>query len=292
MPIKTECTGCGATLRVPDEMLGRKVKCPKCQTTFTAVDPDAAPPREEPRDEPPPPPRSSPKDYDEPPPRSRARDYDEEPPRSRSRDSDEPESRSSRSGRRNYDDDDRDPDRRDRRDDDRDEPRALSRRDDYDDDDRRSSRREDDYDDDRRSRRRDDDDYDDDRRSLRRREDYDDDYDRPRRRGGGEKPGSVQVAGIMMLIGGIFGCLVFLGLAATCYGLVWPGTYYSLVVGIMAIVRAAALMGEKAYKVGPSHGIAIMMIVNIINLDFIGMGMGIVALVMLNNEESKRYFGQ
>lgn len=265
MPIKCECTGCGATLRVPDEMLGRKVRCPKCQMTFTAAEPESAPPppREEYRDEPPP--REEYRDDPPPPPPApsrSSRDYD-----------DEPESRPSRARSSNYDDEDSG--RRDRRDDD------------YDD---RPSRRRDDYDDDRPSRRRDDDYAD--RRSRRR--DDDDDYPRRplRRGGGGAKPSPVQTAGIMMLIGGIMGCLYFVLLALTCYGLAWPGTYFSIVMGIMAIIRGSQLMGDNAYQAGPSHGIAIMMIINIINCDVVTMTLGIVALVMLNNEESKRYFGE
>ncbi len=36
MPIETTCTSCGRPLRVPDELMGRQVKCPSCGTTFTA----------------------------------------------------------------------------------------------------------------------------------------------------------------------------------------------------------------------------------------------------------------
>jgi predicted Zn finger-like uncharacterized protein len=36
MPEQVRCPDCDATLRVPDNLLGHKVKCPKCQTTFTA----------------------------------------------------------------------------------------------------------------------------------------------------------------------------------------------------------------------------------------------------------------
>jgi predicted Zn finger-like uncharacterized protein len=36
MPEQIRCPECDATLRVPDSLLGRNVKCPKCQTTFTA----------------------------------------------------------------------------------------------------------------------------------------------------------------------------------------------------------------------------------------------------------------
>src|SRR5262245_49474656 len=36
MPEQIHCPSCDATLRVPDTLLGKNVKCPKCQTTFTA----------------------------------------------------------------------------------------------------------------------------------------------------------------------------------------------------------------------------------------------------------------
>jgi predicted Zn finger-like uncharacterized protein len=36
MPEQVRCPECNAALRVPDNLLGKNVKCPKCQTTFTA----------------------------------------------------------------------------------------------------------------------------------------------------------------------------------------------------------------------------------------------------------------
>lgn len=36
MPEQVRCPSCNATLRVPDTLLGKNVKCPKCQTTFLA----------------------------------------------------------------------------------------------------------------------------------------------------------------------------------------------------------------------------------------------------------------
>ena len=37
MPIQVNCPSCGQSLRVPDELLGRNVRCPQCQTTFEAA---------------------------------------------------------------------------------------------------------------------------------------------------------------------------------------------------------------------------------------------------------------
>jgi len=47
MPISVVCKGCNKTLRAPDNFLGKKVRCPKCQTavlieTFTATVPASA----------------------------------------------------------------------------------------------------------------------------------------------------------------------------------------------------------------------------------------------------------
>lgn len=36
MPEQVRCPECNAALRVPEKLLGKNVKCPKCQTTFTA----------------------------------------------------------------------------------------------------------------------------------------------------------------------------------------------------------------------------------------------------------------
>src|SRR5262249_2032034 len=36
MPIQTSCPSCGKALRVPDDLLGKDVKCPSCQTQFVA----------------------------------------------------------------------------------------------------------------------------------------------------------------------------------------------------------------------------------------------------------------
>jgi predicted Zn finger-like uncharacterized protein len=152
------------------------------------------------------------------------------------------------------------------------------------------------------------DDYDDEPRPSRRRprqEDYDDeDDDVPRRRRGrsGEKPGKVQAISIMTLIGGFIATLIALGwlayvglfaIASMGIGLVcclWPGPYYGLVLGIMAITKGARLLGEKAHLETPPQGIAIMMIVNVINGDFVNLVLGILTLVFLSDEEVKDFF--
>jgi predicted Zn finger-like uncharacterized protein len=142
-----------------------------------------------------------------------------------------------------------------------------------------------------------DDDYDEPRPSQRRvrAEDYDEDYDdepRPsrRRRRGSDRPSKVQAIGIMVLIGGIFATLAGVLFMITIYGLCWPGTYYSLVMGIMAILKGSALLGQNADRQPSPNGIGIMMIINVINCDAVNLALGIVVLVFLNDEEVKDYF--
>ena len=142
----------------------------------------------------------------------------------------------------------------------------------------------------------DEDDDDDDRPRRRRRDDDDDDdddYDRPSRRSrrGEEKPGKVTGIGVIALVGGILAIMLFFGLGAGSTGLccLWPGTYYSLVVGILAIVKGSALLGSSAQANAPPIGIGVMMIVNIINLDITNVVLGILILVFCNDDEVKSY---
>lgn len=44
MPLLLKCPSCERALRVPDELLGKKVKCPSCGTTFEAEPPPSEPP--------------------------------------------------------------------------------------------------------------------------------------------------------------------------------------------------------------------------------------------------------
>src|SRR5262245_55325254 len=43
MPIVVHCPSCSRRLRVPDELLGTRVKCPTCDALFNAVGPPPAP---------------------------------------------------------------------------------------------------------------------------------------------------------------------------------------------------------------------------------------------------------
>ena len=38
MPISVTCTGCGKTLTIRDELMGKRIKCPACGTAFSAAE--------------------------------------------------------------------------------------------------------------------------------------------------------------------------------------------------------------------------------------------------------------
>src|SRR5262245_29267241 len=44
MPVLVNCPSCNGPLRVADDLLGRKVRCPSCQTIFEAAEPPPPPP--------------------------------------------------------------------------------------------------------------------------------------------------------------------------------------------------------------------------------------------------------
>lgn len=136
--------------------------------------------------------------------------------------------------------------------------------------------------------RRRDEEEDEDYRPARRRRRYedDDDYDRPR----DEKPGKVQAIAVMTLAGGILATMLSLGFMVILYGFCWPGTYYGLVMGIMAIIKGSQLLSPQAHRQSPPNSIAIMQIINIINCDWINMTLGIINLVFLSDDEVKDYF--
>jgi hypothetical protein len=116
------------------------------------------------------------------------------------------------------------------------------------------------------------------------------DDDPPPPRHGSATPGKVQAVAAMTLGGGIVMVLISLAYMATCVLLVWPGTYFSLVAGIVTIVKGSALLGERANREPPPQTTAILQIINIVNGDIINLTLGILTLVFLGDPEVKRYF--
>lgn len=108
------------------------------------------------------------------------------------------------------------------------------------------------------------------------------------------KPGHVTAMGILALIGGILAILYFLGLAGVGIAsagicCLWPGTYYSLVVGIMAVARGSALLADNAYQQPPPKTLAVLMIINIINGDLTCFVLGLIILTFCGEKEVIAY---
>ena len=106
-----------------------------------------------------------------------------------------------------------------------------------------------------------------------------------------EKPGKVQAIALMTLLGGIWACLwsLVLVLASGCVCFFWPGTYYEIVQGILAIIKGAQLLGTNPRGVSPKTT-AILQIIAIVNLDMPNCILGILTLVFLEAPEVRRYF--
>jgi hypothetical protein len=106
MPETIRCLHCDVPLRLPEQFIGKEVRCPTCQKAFTARLPATAP-------------RSRPEPEQE---------RDEDRPSARKRSPDDDDDRPSRRRSRDEDDDDRPSRRQQREDDDDDEDYPRSRR--------------------------------------------------------------------------------------------------------------------------------------------------------------------
>jgi hypothetical protein len=125
---------------------------------------------------------------------------------------------------------------------------------------------------------------------------------------GPRKPGKVQAIAIMTLIDGILSIIVsliwavfwifygsMLGIATYGIGcLMIPlcslGCIYGIVTGILAIVYGAKLLPEPPKTWKPGKHVAIMEIINIINLNVTSLVIGILALIFYNDPEVQAYF--
>ena len=102
-------------------------------------------------------------------------------------------------------------------------------------------------------------------------------------------PGKLQAIGIMTLVGGILALLACFGIALATLFIYIPWIY-SLVLGIMAIMKGSQMLGSNpAPAFASARTIAIMQIVNIINCDMLNLTLGIITLVFLNDPEVREH---
>jgi predicted Zn finger-like uncharacterized protein len=88
MPTTVDCPNCSRKLRIPDELLGKKVKCPQCGNAFVASASAPAPQEMEEEEAPAPPPRAAgtpARRAAAPPPAEDEEQYEDEPPARRRR---------------------------------------------------------------------------------------------------------------------------------------------------------------------------------------------------------------
>lgn len=94
--------------------------------------------------------------------------------------------------------------------------------------------------------------------------------------------------GIVATLIGVFGLIGAAGSGFLCC--LWPGTYYSLAVGILALIKGINLMGPNAHLETSPRTVAIMQIINIVNFDIPNLVMGILTLNWLKEPEVEQYF--
>jgi hypothetical protein len=109
-------------------------------------------------------------------------------------------------------------------------------------------------------------------------------------------PGKVHAIAIMTLVGGIWALAnalivgVLLGISTCAVGCLWPGIYYGIVLGILATIKGSQLMSKDARQQPPPRWVAIMQIINIVNVDVPNCVMGILTLVFLQDAEVLHYY--
>ena len=103
------------------------------------------------------------------------------------------------------------------------------------------------------------------------------------------KPGKLQAVAIMTLVGGILALLTCFGMALGTMFIYIPWIY-SLVLGVMAIMKGSQMVGSNpAPAFASARTIAIMQIVNIINCDMVNLTLGIITLIFLNDPEVREH---
>lgn len=104
-----------------------------------------------------------------------------------------------------------------------------------------------------------------------------------------DKPTDVKTAGALLLAGGIWSCIMALTVMLASFFLCFPCYIYGFAAGVYAIVKGTELLNNDCYGAGVPRLAAMLQIGQIIDFDVIGMGMGIGALILLDDKKVKAY---
>jgi len=103
------------------------------------------------------------------------------------------------------------------------------------------------------------------------------------------RPANANTVSILLTVGGGIAILVGL-LVLVGSGCVFCWTIYNLVAGILALVFGISSFSKNQGMHGKLVAAAIMLIICIIGCDVVSMTLGIVAMVLLSDEQTKMYF--
>lgn len=107
-----------------------------------------------------------------------------------------------------------------------------------------------------------------------------------------EKPSLVFSLGIMLVCGSVVAFCMGVLFASTVILLLWPGTYFSFSLAIIAGIKAWRLLGRDAANTSAPKTVAILQIANFFMvLDFVNLALGITILLLLHSPDIKRFFG-
>lgn len=104
-----------------------------------------------------------------------------------------------------------------------------------------------------------------------------------------DKPTDVKTAGALLLAGGIWSCIMAMTVMLASFFLCFPCYMYGFAAGIYAIVKGTALLNNDCYGAGVPRLAAMLQIGQIIDFDVVGMGLGVGALILLDDAKVKAY---
>ena len=109
------------------------------------------------------------------------------------------------------------------------------------------------------------------------------------------KPSKVQTMGVLILISGILnivwgGILALLGVLSLIGILCAPILLLPMVLGVFELIYALNLLAEPPKVKKPSQTIAILEICDFLFLNIFAVVVGIVSLILSNEDEVKAYF--